>query len=261
MKDSIAVIHHLARSGGTMISKCLGSMEKVALLSEVHPRVGAGEYNPVTQADGWLRVDVQAMLATRPRPFNLSWVECIKLIHGGVKEQGRDLLVRDWSHIDFNGVPMAQPTYTLTTADFLAKQFDLRQVFTVRHPIDQWLSTTKLAVMQENLDIEAYLRGYLKFAEFAVHGHCVKYEDFTANPEAACEAMCETLGLKYDPGFIDKWASYDKITGDVFGAGRASTDAEIRPLGRASVDAETQAAFDACEDYHKSLELLGYDQS
>ena len=33
----IRLIHNLQRSGGTIISKCLGAQDDVVLLSEIHP--------------------------------------------------------------------------------------------------------------------------------------------------------------------------------------------------------------------------------
>ncbi|WP_112478442.1 hypothetical protein [Vibrio variabilis] len=36
-KPTIRVIHHLACSGGTLVSKCISAMPNVYLLSEIHP--------------------------------------------------------------------------------------------------------------------------------------------------------------------------------------------------------------------------------
>ena len=36
-KPGIRILHHMARSGGTIISRCLGCMKDVILLSEIHP--------------------------------------------------------------------------------------------------------------------------------------------------------------------------------------------------------------------------------
>ncbi len=48
-KPAIRVLHQLARTGGTIISKCLGAMAGVVLLSEINPR-GVETYNPLAQA-------------------------------------------------------------------------------------------------------------------------------------------------------------------------------------------------------------------
>ena len=42
----------MARSGGTLISRCLGCMDKVVLLSEIHP-LGGSVHNPLLQAYEW----------------------------------------------------------------------------------------------------------------------------------------------------------------------------------------------------------------
>jgi len=43
---------NMARSGGTLFSKCVGCMDGVMLLSEIHP-LGTALFNPVTQASRW----------------------------------------------------------------------------------------------------------------------------------------------------------------------------------------------------------------
>jgi len=53
MKPVLRTLHHLSCTGGTLFSKCLASMEQVALLSEVHPfNVGPlrfDSFDPVQQ--------------------------------------------------------------------------------------------------------------------------------------------------------------------------------------------------------------------
>jgi hypothetical protein len=36
-KQKLRMIHNMARSGSTLVCKCLGCMEGVVLLSELHP--------------------------------------------------------------------------------------------------------------------------------------------------------------------------------------------------------------------------------
>ena len=33
----VAVVHQMARTGGTLINRCLGSMRDILVLSEIHP--------------------------------------------------------------------------------------------------------------------------------------------------------------------------------------------------------------------------------
>src|SRR5512145_1245226 len=51
-RPPLRLLHHMARSGGTLISKCLGCMSGVVLLSEIHP-LGTNHFNPLLQAQRW----------------------------------------------------------------------------------------------------------------------------------------------------------------------------------------------------------------
>ena len=51
-RPTLRLLHHMARSGGTLISKCLGCMSGVLLLSEIHP-LGTNHFNPLVQAQRW----------------------------------------------------------------------------------------------------------------------------------------------------------------------------------------------------------------
>ena len=54
-KPVLRVLHHMARRGSTVISRCLGSMDDVVLLSEIHP-YGCSVHNPVLQATEWFQM-------------------------------------------------------------------------------------------------------------------------------------------------------------------------------------------------------------
>ncbi len=259
-KPVIPVLHNMARSGGTLISKCIGCMDDIALLSEVHPFVGSSQFNPMLQAQNWFGIDVAAKLQALELKKGLNWLEGIELIYGWVAEQGKILVVRDWSHLDYTGVPWVQPTYKLSTADVLGRSFDVRQAVTVRHPVDQWNSLSRLGVIAGKLQISDFLKGYRAFAEQAVDIGFVRYEDFTAAPAQRLKQLCDMLFIPYDGAFVDKWSSYTNITGDVSSnsPGRGNALQEIKPLERKTTDERTLEAFRASPDFGVSLELLGY---
>ena len=76
-RPRIRLLHHLARSGGTVISRCLGAMDRVVLLSEIHP-LGVRMFDPLYQAHAWhglLTDDDVANLRHRPLPV----AEAVKL--------------------------------------------------------------------------------------------------------------------------------------------------------------------------------------
>lgn len=145
--SSIRVIHNMARSGGTVIGKCLGCMDRILLLSEIHP-MDVRFHNPLQQACDWFTLfSANEIDKWRSGSQDLDFNEVIGLIRERAASRDQHLVFRDWSHIDFTGLPfLQQPTYTLTLADTLRQQHELLSVFTVRHPLDQWISLNKLTM-------------------------------------------------------------------------------------------------------------------
>lgn len=91
----LRLLHHLARTGGTTISKCLAVMPGVALLSEIHP-LGLEKISALHQAMGWFGlVDPQEIEQLGARP---DFAASIRLIAERASARGLRLVIRDWSH-------------------------------------------------------------------------------------------------------------------------------------------------------------------
>ncbi len=254
-RPTLRLIHHMARSGGTLISKCLGCMAGVVLLSEIHP-LGTNQFNPLIQAQRWFGLLSSQDLHDLKARGRVGFADAIELIRRRAEDCSQRLVIRDWSHLDFTGVPfVAKPAHRLLTAEALKARFELVQVCTVRHPLDQWLSLSKLAVVQGRLTLAGYLAGYRRFAEVASSIGFQRFEDFTADPERAMRALSATLQLRYDRGFMERWRDYTFVTGDVAG-GRGG--GQIQPVPRRPAAPDLLAALAADADYQASLELLGY---
>jgi hypothetical protein len=231
-------------------------MSGILLLSEIHP-LGTAQFNPLVQAQRWYGLlSSQDLIELRARG-RIAFADAIELIHRRTVEAGQRLVIRDWSHLDFTGVPfVAHPAYRLLTADALKGRFELRQVCTVRHPLDQWLSLRQLAVVHGKLTLEAFLAGYRQFAEHARRIGFFRYEDFTTDPSCVMKELCRALDVRFDRHFTERWSSYAFVTGDVAGS-RGSTS--IRPVARRPMDPGLLDELAANPDYRTSLELLGYD--
>lgn len=272
-RPTVRFIHHLARSGGTVICKCLASMKGVALLSEVHPLVPSialpPEFHPairvdldaMAQAHRWYRLltpgDVASVNARRRGGLKgIRFREQVELIERRCRERGLVLVLRDWSHLDFHGPPFVERAAGEPGAvKALGDAFRIAAFSAVRHPIDQWLSLEQLVVMRRALELPLYLRGCRMFAERARATGFVRYEDFTRDPDTALRAACAGLELPFDATYRDRWASYTNITGDVAGT-RAQK--EIKTVPRRTVSPEVIETFAASDDYRRTLDLLGY---
>jgi hypothetical protein len=254
-RPMLRLVHHMARSGGTLFSRCLGCMSGVLLLSEIHP-LGTAQFNPLVQAQRWYGLLSSQDLAELRARGRVAFADAIDLIHRRADEAGQRLVIRDWSHLDFTGVPfVASPAYRLLTAEALASRFELRQVCTVRHPLDQWLSLRKLAVVHGKLTLDAFLAGYRRFAEQAREIGFFRYEDFAADPSAIMKELCRRLEVRFDRHFTERWSSYASVTGDVAGS-RSGCAIQLPP--RRAVEPGLLDQLAASADYRTSLEILGY---
>ena len=262
-KPVVRIIHNLARCGGTLVSRCVGSMKDIILLSEMHPLGGKclKYLDPIKQAHEWHGLFSSEELAAI-REKRLNFAEIIGLVHAKSAAAHKALVLRDWAHLDFMAVPfLPEAGYKLGLADALKDDFKLLQIALVRHPVDQWLSLTKLAVAHGKLSLAAYLRGYLKFAQYCSQTGFIRYEDFTAEPLWQMKILCEKLQLKYDESFLQKWYDYKYVTGDTGRQSRGSKLREIKSLPRPAVDEELLRQFRENDDYWKSLRLLDYSDA
>src|SRR5918996_6269218 len=95
-RSPLRLLHQMARSGGTVISRCLACMSGVALLSEVHARA-TGFVDPLAQAQAWFapfgRAEWEALCARGPLPF----ADAIAAIEPALRGRGLALVLREWS--------------------------------------------------------------------------------------------------------------------------------------------------------------------
>ena len=113
----------MARTGATLINRCLGSMAGVAVLSEVHPC--DPQYKITRQAAAWFRLlsedDTPWLRSLSARTPPEAFADIVVRLAERSAEQGRHLVLRDWSHLDFLGVPFVHqpPMELLTEASLL----------------------------------------------------------------------------------------------------------------------------------------------
>lgn len=252
----------MARSGSTLICKCLGAMKGINLLSEIHPLVCRQQFNPLKQAHDWYDLLTPEDFS-RLHNDSISFSNAFALLDTRSQERGETLVIRDWGHIDYIGHPfLKKPRLQPEIYLALHMDFDLIRTSFVRHPLDQWISLSRLAIMEQSiisgaLNLTSFLDGYLAFAREAAQTGFIRYEDFTREPEAIMSQICTRLELDYDPTFIDRWHTNTKITGDTKGTRGGN---KIQPLKRHEIDERMLATFERESAYHESLKLLGYEE-
>jgi hypothetical protein len=260
-RPPIRILHQLARSGGTIICRCLASMEGVVLLSEIHP-LGRRMFDPLQQAAEWYRLFESEETAALVRA-NQSFPAVIKLIAQRCAERGKILVLRDWNHLDYTGLPFVQPAYQPMLAESLKGEFELIRFATVRHPLDQYLSLCKNPLFREKLATGKYLKGVRRFAEMVKSVGFLHYEDFTKDSDGVLKQLCAALQIPFDAAYRERWAKYRNITGDVMPGRSApgegeSESAEIKPLPRQDISTQLLSDITGRADYARILQLLDY---
>lgn len=255
-KPTLRIIRSLARSGGTLVAKCLGCMDDVTLISEVHP--GDPKSKIRTQAHEWFDLidskTVRWWKIRRP-----SMLKIVSTIEPRATARGEVFVLRDWSHWDYIGVPFTKPKFGYALKEALESMYDIRTATTVRHPIDQYMSLIQLSIVARKLDFDSYLYGCMRFAEYASEHGFYRYEDFTKAPDNVLGAMCEDLKMPFDSQYVDKWHAYTTITGDTVPTlGRGVLKKSIQSFDRKPIDKKLLDQFRANKDYLRACALLGY---
>jgi protein O-GlcNAc transferase len=191
------ILHHLARSGGTLISRCFASMDGVCLLSEINP-LGMEHFNPLKQAADWYGLVTPDEVRTIAPVDTDGLITAMRLIQDRAQDKGLTLVVRDWAHLDWIGFPFIKPPMELTWPKLLNESESLLACATVRHPVDQYLGTKKLKMLSQDWDDGVMWRGIRAFAEAIQGMPWFRYEDFLTDPETVLQNLCGVLGVPYD---------------------------------------------------------------
>ncbi|MBZ9610314.1 hypothetical protein [Rheinheimera maricola] len=229
-KPILRIIHHFACSGGTLISKCIAAQPNVFLLSELHPTTllgfnsNKGTYTPrdiLTQALYSRIPDIDTLAET-------VFVQNVIETERHVRERGGYLVLRAHTHADYCTNAAVPEVDSLTR--LLSPHFDIKQLVTVRNPIDSFLSLRQNGWVHFKPDsFDEYCGRLLKFLNAFSEEQIVKYEDFVEQPDTVVKTCLQKLGLPivtYGLDYIDVF----KVSGD---SGRSS--AEIAPRPRKEV--------------------------
>ncbi|MGY0313551.1 hypothetical protein ACV4QK_16930 [Alteromonas macleodii] len=252
-KPVLRIIHHLACSGGTLISKCLSALPNTFLLSEVHPRTtlhiqdGRPRFSPSD-------ITMLSRFANLPNIDALSdklFCDNVKTVNDHVSLNGGYLVLRDHSHSDYC-VGETFPSRSLVLT-LLEQVFDIKNIVSVRHPVDCYLSMKlKSWTHFSPPNFEEYCTRYLAFVSQFAEEKIVKYEDFVEDSNECLKRVSSLLDLPYSDDFNETFSIFN-VTGD---SGRGGET--IAPKIRREVPEEVQKEISTSNSFTKLLEELDY---
>lgn len=202
----IVVMMAYARTGGTLLNRCIARLPDTFVLSEVNVEALCPNSCSTIkeQARKWYGLELESE----------GFMENIGEIYEYCISKNMTLVVRDWTFGSF--VPSRyndfSPSKSLATLNVISKSFPVIPFAFVRNSIDIWLSLN--ASPRTFYDKE--LQYLFEFTRSLVDNEVkiFKYEDFCVNPEREMQAICGYTGLGYSDKFME-YSTCFNVTGDI----------------------------------------------
>lgn len=249
----IRTIHHLACSGGTLVSKCISAMSNVYLLSEIHPYtdLALGNYKPKYSPSDIVSLTKYASVPNQKDLATKLFKQGIDLVYDHIHSRGGLLILRDHTHSDFNVSDNIPPKSIVT--DILSDTYDINSVLTVRNPIDSYASLVKNGWVHFSPgNFEEYCRRFLILVNQFSKDSIFLYEDFVKDPHEIMKCMTSKLRIPYDDSF-DLLYPIFKVTGD---SGRSSN--VIAPRKRRALEDGYLKEINESESFAEISDRFGY---
>lgn len=250
-KSDIYIIHHLACTGGSLISKIIRDNFNCILVSEINPGYAFGTYsftphNLLSQ----FSYSSKKPLKTFRKAIEI-YNSCIDFCLRNI-EENQFLVIRDWSEGDFY-VDKILPHNCSSREWIDAKKYSINSIVTVRHPIESFIS--KVKNNWENIDnknaLEIYCRRYLDFLNHYEGSEIIYYENICSNYESEFIKISKIWGQKIKKV---KLPSSKKISGD---SGRSSLKISLRPSK--NINKEIKNQMKDSISYINLCNKLGYN--
>ena len=246
-----------ARSGGTLLNKMLAAHPETVVLSELNP-LGAGSGpgsdaldTPAKQARAWYGIEVAGG----------SFFEELTALEALCRRRGSNLIVRDWSHVNFyprKENQFAPPNRFLLLEGLKERGAESRPFALVRNPWDVWISRGGLARKDFFVDYRIYVD---KIIEQGVP--IFRFEELTKDPTDFLQRLCSEIGLAYREEMLQHfWRRSGSVLGDsqkgVQGSRGSRKGAVVARLPRRVIPLSHILKVCRDPDLHYVAEALGY---
>lgn len=205
--NPIIVMLCYARSGGTLLNRCLSCLPKTTVFSEINPEAICPTKisTLVDQSKYWYNLNINKG----------SFIDEIKQIKKSCDKDKNYIIIRDWTFGSF--VPLKynifKPSSALALSNILKKaKINKKEFAFVRNAKDVWLSMYASNKPFHDRQLN-YLHKFIKTIK-EKNIKIFKYEDFCSNPILEMKKMCKYLNIPYSPLFLNYNLS-SKATGDI----------------------------------------------
>lgn len=192
MNSTPILFFSYARSGGTLMNKCLLNLTNTIVLSEINPNEfgeGLWENRPHIDQIVQLQLKKWYRITLHSTTFDNAVLELINYC----SKNNIRLIIRDFSIADFVASPLAknQPKNELSWLKWMKKHQIEYQCFSlIRHPMDVWIS-------QQMPKLAVFILAYINYlTEIKKHNiPYFYYESFSQNPEKVLQKIMRLLQI------------------------------------------------------------------
>jgi len=252
IKPPIHIIHHLACSGGSLISKCLSAMPNVYLLSEVHPHSNLqhNKNSIVFSPSDIARLALYSGVPEHNKLADEIFLNGVITSYTHIKKYGGNLILRDHTHSDYFRGDSTTPN---SVVKILEKNFTVLSLVTLRNPIDSFISLRENGWLNFKPNtFEEYCKRTLAFLSFFKDEQIILYEKFVESPLDEMKVGCLILDIKYNDMFVDLF-DICSVTGD---SGRKGNGIKARQ--RREIDSHELNNFYESESYKQIIERFPF---
>lgn len=255
----LPIFYAFARSGGTLINRCLGSIPGNIVLSEVNPYYSV--ISVEKQAKDWFSLisdtEYESLLGH-------SYIHKVQHLAMAASASGKKLIIRDWVTVNFLADVLGNGLFV--SSGLLEQEIYLTHYGFVTHPIvisrysaDVYDSVIRTFKQFQSLSVKDFGTAYLEYAKSVFQYPIFHYEDICREPETYIEKICKVLDINYDPSFQNTFFEFEACTGDTRQpqVSRGKYMKTIAPLS-SNTDSEAYIAALQDENCKQADKLLGY---
>lgn len=250
----IRLMHSYARSGGTLLNKCLSSLPETVVVSEVSPFGGGGgapNNNPSTvweQARDWFDIKL----------YEREYFSALQELDEICIKQGRHLIVREWSYINFNThatLPGHRPSNLFVTYEGLKERgIPLKSFALLRDPADVWISRR---MPSTDVFFGRYNK-YLEELDAIGEKNLFTFEAFTRDPDAVLQSICEAIDLPFSNAWKNQAQFIDACGDTALNKPQRAKKEKITPLPRKEISFYDRVRLSQSDLYRTACEKSNY---
>lgn len=256
----LPVFYAFARSGGTLLNRCMGCIPGNLVLSEINPH--ASVLSIEQQARDWLHLLTDEQFSDFAQK---SYGDKIAYLASVANEQGCHLIVRDWVTANFlkHVVPgkfSIIPSLVLEQKYYLLRYgLDDCSMVITRRAADVYESITRTFKHLQPLTVEEFGFCYLAYAKSVSRYPIFHYEMLCREPEAIVSQICSVLSIHYDAAFLQNFSQFTNCTGDnTLPQPSRGTQLEVIVPLKSNSDSPSYLAASQNENCRKADELFNY---